>query len=644
MVGYVTRDDRRTSDRTRIEVVTEGVLTRRLQRDPSLPGVGLVVFDELHERNLQTDLGLALALDARRGVRPDMRLLAMSATLDADRVAALIGGDAAPAPVVSSSGRAHPVEVRWAPGAPRDRLEASVTAAIGRALREEEGDVLVFLPGAAEINRVAQALERQRPPAVDVLPLHGSLPYSDQDAALSPSPAGRRRVVLATDIAESSLTVEGVRVVVDAGLSRQPRFDARTGMTRLTTVSASKASADQRAGRAGRDAPGAAYRVWSKLEHAGRPRHRAPEITQVDLAGLVLELTAWGAAPDDLAWLDSPPTRALDEGRRLLAALGAVDSQGRLTMTGRAMADLPLHPRLARMVVDGAGLGHGWLACLLAALLDDRDVLRGRPDDLSADVAVRLRLLADRDLRHPQADGRALIRARDRAHDIARRAGVEPESADPERSGRLLALAFPDRLALPKGGPGRFTLRTGTSAWLAADDALATAAALVAADVDGKRADARIRLAAALDPLDLLDAFGNEIVEYRSMVWDRDRDDLVERVEQRLDRLGLGTTESRPAPGPETTAALVDRVRATRLAALRWNEASVSLRQRITFLHRRDPTHWPDWSDRPCWPTSTTGSHRTCRARPDAPTSRSLISLRSCWPASTGSSGPTSIG
>src|SRR5262245_60110754 len=325
-VGYRTRDDRKVGPGTRIEVVTEGILTRHLQRDPGLGGVGLVVFDEFHERSLQADLGLALALDARRHLRPDLRVLVMSATLDGDRIAGLLtvpGRE--PAPVITSESRSHPIDIRWAPRRPREHLDPSMVSAIRRALRETaatdaEGDVLVFLPGAAEIVRTADQLGAALGPdaAVDVHQLFGALPAAEQDAALAPGLPGRRKVVLATDIAETSLTVEGVRVVVDAGLARRPVFDAGTGLTRLATLPASRASADQRAGRAGRLGPGVAVRLWSKVEHAARPRFDEPEIRQGDLAGLALELAVWGTAAGDLPFLDPPPPRALDEARRLL--------------------------------------------------------------------------------------------------------------------------------------------------------------------------------------------------------------------------------------------------------------------------------------------------------------------------------------
>ncbi|HEX2851200.1 MAG TPA: ATP-dependent helicase HrpB, partial [Acidimicrobiales bacterium] len=464
-VGYVTRDDRRVGAATRIEVVTEGILTRRLQRDPALGGTGLVIFDEFHERNLNADLGLALALDARRSIRPDLRVLVMSATLDSERVATLVGPDT---PVVTSEGRQHPIDIRWRPSPGRVRVEAATDDAVRRALREEHGDVLVFLPGAAEIRRTAELLAGAALPGdVDVRPLYGGLPVDEQDAAIAPSPAGRRKVVLSTDIAETSLTVEGVRVVVDAGLARVPRFDARTGLTRLQTVSASKASVDQRAGRAGRTEPGVVFRLWSKLEQAARRPYSDPEITQVDLAGFALELAAWGVRDvADLPLLDPPPPRTLAEGRELLRELGAVDAEGRITDDGRTIAELPLHPRLARMVlVSATREREAWEACLVAALLEDRDVLRGHPDELPVDIVDRLVMLVDPGRRHPRLDGRALRSARDRAHDIARRAGVTPGDVDLSAAGRVLALAYPDRIAAqPAGGRGRFTLRSGSAA------------------------------------------------------------------------------------------------------------------------------------------------------------------------------------
>ena len=591
LVGCTTRDERRVGRTTRVEVVTEGILTRRLQADPSLPGVGLVVFDELHERNLHGDLALALLLDARPALRPDLRVLAMSATLQAARVAALLGD----APVIESQGRAHEVAVRWLPRRPDDRLDGAVAAAVRQAVREEAGDVLVFLPGAADIRRVeADLADGALPAHVDVRPLFGALPAAAQDATLAPSPAGRRRVVLATDIAETSLTVDGVRVVVDAGLARSPRFDARTGLTKLHTGPISRASAEQRAGRAGRTGPGVVYRLWSKLEHAARRPHPEPEITSVDLAGLALELAVWGSEPEALAFLDPPPARALDEARVLLAALGAVGDDGRPTALGRAMAELPLHPRLARMVA-GAAAGEGWTACILAALLEDRDVLRGRPDELPVDVAERVRVIADPRAGHPNAEPGPVRNAARRAAELARRAGVGRGAVDAGRCGAVLALAYPDRLAQARGA-ARFRLRTGAGAWLPAGDALAGEPFVVIAELDAGRGDGRIRLAAGLDAADV-EAAAGAAEELVAVTWDAARDDLRARVERRLGSIVVASSDG-PAPaGPATTRALVQRARATNLEALRWTAKARSLQQRTAFARRALGDTWPDLTD-----------------------------------------------
>ena len=630
-VGYRTRDERRTGPTTRVEVVTEGILTRRLQQDPSLPGVGLVIFDEFHERNLHADLALALTLDARPAFRPELRVLVMSATLDTARIAASLGSASGtpeqPAPVILSEGRAWPVDIRFAPPAPPVRKGGSkgrpgppprpgaqvapaATAAVLRALREESGDVLVFLPGAGDIRRVEAALREPGsglPDGVDVRPLYGALPVADQDAALAPSPPGRRRVVLSTDIAETSLTVDGVRVVVDSGFHRTPRYDPRSGLTRLETVGITKASADQRAGRAGRTEPGVAYRLWSKLEHAARRPFPTPEIATADLAGLALELAVWGSETASLPFLDPPPPRALEEGRRLLTFLGALDADGRPTAAGREMADLPLHPRLARMVVGAVAAGQGGTGCALAALLEDRDVLRGRPDEIETDVAVRLRLLFDRDARHPQVDGGAVAAARRRASDLARRVGarLQPPGADAD-PGPVLALAYPDRIAQARGG-GRFRMRGGGGAWLPADDPLAGEAFLVVAELDaagrtsaasGK--DSRIRLAAALDAEDVeavAAATAAPVERTATLSWDHARDDLRARVERRLDNLVLGESEGPAEPGPATTAALLARVRATKLSVLHWSDAARTLQARAAFARRAAPGEWPDLSE-----------------------------------------------
>ncbi len=587
-VGYQTRDERHIGSSTRIEVVTEGILTRRLQNDPELPGIGLIVFDEVHERNLPTDIGLALALDVADHLRPDLRVLAMSATPDTQALVAVLGE----IPVIESAGRMHDVDIRWMPRERRSRIEDATVQAVQRALRDEAGDVLVFLPGIGEIMRTKSALDRAVAGDVDIYPLAGALSLAEQDLALSPSPPGRRRVVLSTDIAETSLTVDGVRVVVDSGLARAPRFDVRTGMTRLTTVTTSRSSAEQRAGRAGRVEPGACYRLWSKIEHGSRAAHRSPEIEEVDLAGLVLELAAWGTPADQLGFPTPPPPKAMRAASELLRDLEAIDTEGHITEIGRRMLGLPVHPRLARMLVaEPTSLG-----CALAVLIDERDMFRGRPDELPCDLSLRLRVLAGRD-HHDQADRRSVGRLRDRAKDLARRLRIrfEPDLIDADRAGGALLHAFPDRLAARRR-PGQFQLRTGSGAWLPDTDPLAHEDFVVAADLDGKRDRSRIRLAAALDADDVADTFGDQVTETAKLEWDDQRDDLVERVERRLGSMQLGATTRRPTAGEATTAALMRRTRATGLAVLGWSGTSVALRERVDFLHRSVGEPWPDWS------------------------------------------------
>jgi ATP-dependent helicase HrpB len=593
VIGLQTRDERRIGRDTRIEVLTEGVLTRRLQHDPELPGVGLVIFDEVHERNLPTDLGLAFALDAQATLRPDLRLLAMSATPDLAKLTRALGD----APVVASAGQSFPVDLRWLPIIKGTRIEQATADAVTRALAEEPGDVLVFLPGIGEIRRVERLLLDRVGADVDIRPLAGALSLPEQDLALQPSAHGRRRVVLSTDIAESSLTVEGVRVVVDAGLARVPRHDLGSGMTRLTTVSSSRASADQRAGRAGRTEPGVAYRLWSKLEQTTRRAQLDAEITQVDLCGLALELAAWGTAVGDLRFPDPPPPRALHQASELLQRLDALHADGRITTSGRAMLDLPLHPRLARMVIDAPDDQRA-LACVVAAILDERDVLRGRADELPSDLALRVRVVCGE--HHERADRRDIARARDRAADIARRAGVhfDVDTVNADQAGGVLARAYPDRIAVRRRQPGQFQMRTGTGAWVAADDPLAHEQFVVAADLDGNRSGARIRIGAGIEPRQLIDSLVHEIDRQQVIEWDKQRDDLVLRETVRLGSMLLDEQIRPPQRGPETTAALLDRVRITRLSVLSWSRRAAQLRRRIAFAAAHIDDEWPNVDDK----------------------------------------------
>lgn len=606
-VGYQTRDERIIGPSTRIEVLTEGVLTRRLQHDPDLPGVGIVIFDEVHERNLPGDLGLAFLLHAQRSLGTNQRIMLMSATPDTERWCSYLSNDN-DVPVVSSDGTLFPVDIDWwhAPtirkGQRRDadRLENKVADTVFRALRETEGDILVFLPGIGEIRRAIEASSRVVDSNVDLFPLAGALSQDEQDAALAPSRPGRRRIVFSTDIAESSLTVDGVRVVIDSGLARSPRFDANTGMSKLLMGNVSRASADQRAGRAGRLGPGRAYRLWPQAEHRSRRAQIEPEILQVDLAGTALELAAWGVELDELRFLDQPPRATFDQARELLALLDAIDSVGRITDHGRTMLRVPLHPRLAAMVV-GAHETEVWTACLLAALLEDRDVVRsvgGRRDDIPEDLGWRIECIDDL-ASDDRIDRRGAARVRDQARDILRRSGrtATSGSARPNRVGALLLRAYPDRLAVRKTGAGQFQLRTGNAAWVPKESDLADEPFIVAADVDGDRKNTRVRLAAAISADDITDLLAEHVTVRNAVTWDRERNDLVNSIEWRLDGMKLREIRQKPVPGPDTTTALVERVRSTSLQALPWGPASESLVERVRFLHSRD-ARWPDWSNK----------------------------------------------
>ncbi len=599
-VGVTTRDDRRVSKATRIEVVTEGILTRRLQRDPELEGYGLVIFDEFHERSQQADLGLALLLDAHRTLDLTTAVMVMSATIDAPKVAALIG-ESEPAPVIECAGRTFEVAMHWRPRNKRDRLEPAVVQAVQWVLEtEDDGDVLVFLPGMAEIRRTQEQL-RGLDPRVEVHPLHGSLPLDEQDHAVAPAAAGMRKVVLSTDIAESSLTVEGVTAVVDSGLARAPRFDPGNGLTRLTTVSVSRASADQRAGRAGRTRPGMAVRLWSKIEHGTRSAFGAAEITKVDLAQLRLELAAWGVSdPATFPMLDPVPPQAWKESGQVLHMLGAIDADDAITDRGRQLAQLPLHPRLGAIVVTGVERGIGAMGCALAALIDERDVLRGRPAEVPADLSLRLDLLTDRNRSHGLASGRSIQLVRARANDLARRIGCDDDGYDRDRIGLLVAAGFPDRVAQRRGsGRGRFRLRSGSGVRVVDTDPLAGEDYIVAIDLDGKRKDARVRIGAAVDVTDLLETAGFDAEVTERTLWDRERKDVVTRVDRHLGSLDLGSTSRRPVPSQEVVDLLLDQVRRTRLKALSWTDSSRALQARVEYVRARQPdAGWPDLSDK----------------------------------------------
>jgi ATP-dependent helicase HrpB len=603
-VGFVTRDERKVGRHTRIEVVTEGVLTRRLQNDPSLEGVGLVIFDEIHERNVATDIGLTLLLDARTKLSLDIAILAMSATPEADVFARVLSQDSEPAPIISSAGRMFPVDIRYVPRQRNDRLEAIVSSTVMRALKEDEGDILIFLPGIGEINRTKQALEKTLPPTVAIHRLAGALPFAEQDAALAPSPSGERRVVLSTDIAETSLTVDGIHIVVDAGLSRVPRSDPRTGLPELTTVTSSRASSEQRAGRAGRVREGVAYRLWGKIDDATRLAHLPAEITQTDLTSLALELCAWGTPLSELAFLDAPPTKSLDRAFDTLRLLHLIEESNTelptVTELGRTALALPVHPRLATMVARAKNSAErSWLACVLAALLEERDILRGS-QQMPIDLSLRAQIVVGVNA-HDDADRGGVSRVRERARDLARRASISSdvfissEFIDHE-CGALLLSAYPDRLSMRRSTPGQFITRDGKGAWCDAKDFLAHELFLVSADLDADRKSSRIRRGAALDADQVAFTLGTDVIIERDLVWDKSRNDLVQRETRRVDSLRILEHVSEPLPCDETTEALLDRARVTQLEILSWTDDTESLRQRILFLRHQFGDAWPDVS------------------------------------------------
>ena len=581
-VGYRVRLQSRVSARTRIEVVTEGVFTRMILDDPGLDGVAAVLFDEFHERSLDADLGLALARDAQLVLREDLRLLVMSATLDGARVSALLGD----APVVESLGRAFPVDTRYLGRDPRERLEDAAAKAVLKALAEESGSLLVFLPGQAEIRRTEERLaERVRDPGVILAPLYGAMDAGAQDLAIAPAPSGRRKVVLATSIAETSLTIEGVRVVVDCGLSRTPRYDPASGLTRLQTVRVSRAAADQRRGRAGRTAPGVCYRLWDEPETRALAPYGRPEILEADLAGLALDLARWGArSADGLAFLDPPPAGAFREARALLRGLQALDEAGELTAHGKALAALPLPPRLAHMLLAGAARGGADMAARIAAILTERGLggtdadLRHRLDGFARDRSPRAR------------DARAL--AERWARDASRLATPAEGPAEP---GLLLAEAYPERIARARGKPGEFLLASGRGTYVDPTDALARERWLAVGELGGGEARDRVLLAAPLDEAELLAEFAD-----RLETEDRIEPDARGKVKaRRIRRLGRIVVEERmleDAPPALVERALLDEARRRGVAALAWGERSQGLRARVGFLRSLDPA-WPDLSD-----------------------------------------------
>ncbi len=581
-VGYRMRLDNRISAKTRIEVVTEGVFARMILDDPELAGVSAVLFDEFHERSLDADFGLALALDVQAALREDLRIVVMSATLDVDRVSALLDHP----PILVSEGRSYPVEIRHQDRPAGERIEDSMARAIIEAHRAESGSILAFLPGQAEILRTAERLEGRFGAETTVVPLYGNLGQKEQDAAIRPAPTGTRKIVLATSIAETSITIDGVRIVIDSGLQRLPVFEAATGITRLETVRVSRASADQRAGRAGRTEPGVAIRLWHAGQTAALPAFTPPQILSSDLSGFMLDVAHWGVAdPAALRLVDPPPPAAVEEARNLLRLLGALDKNDALTPAGKRIRDLALPPRLAAMILSAAETGEQAAAARLAVLLTEQGL--GGP---SVDIEERLR-------RFSQERGERADAARKLAQRMAEGFGTAKGGVTMSTPGALLLHAFPDRIALQRGGRGRFVMANGRGGEVPETERLAGADMIVVADLTGQAGRQRILAAAEIDRATIEAELSDRIVREDQCIFDRASRQVRARRVVRLGAMILEETPLKRPSGLKAAQALADGIRQLGLQTIPFSREAAQLRDRIGFLHRSLGAPWPDTSD-----------------------------------------------
>lgn len=607
-VGYRMRLERKVSPATQIEVVTEGVLTRLIQNDPALTGIGLVIFDEFHERSIHADTGLALCLDSQKVLRPDLRLLVMSATLDTESISGLLGN----APILQAETRQFPVEIRYCPGSAHASPAASVTDAVFRALREDSGSMLVFLPGIGEIRQVCDRLTRAGlDSAVIVAPLYGGMPGKAQDSAIESAPAGKRKIVLSTSIAETSLTIDGIRIVIDSGLMRVSKFDVGSGMARLITIPVNQATADQRRGRAGRIEPGVCYRLWPEERHQMLPAHGSPEIMNTDLTPLALDLAAWGISnPALLSWLDPPPETAFNHARILLTRIDALDKKGRITGHGKQLSTLGLHPRLGHMIFKAKPLGLGGLACELAALLGERDILFLPPGQRDADIRLRVAEVRSRktssdhiplksDAKNLSVDIVTCLRIQKTADHLKARLSCQGLQASLDACGLLLAFAYSDRIASKRPGEAlRYRLSNGKGAYFADQEPLSAEPYLVAASLDGEQQEAKIFLAAPVTYETLISHFEDQIKEQSHIIWDR-RSQAVKARREVL--FGKAVLKDFPLPMPDPSriaGALCEGVRQEGIHILPWTRLLRTWQARVMLLFRLNPAeNWPDVSD-----------------------------------------------
>ncbi|MCD4720100.1 MAG: ATP-dependent helicase HrpB [Desulfobacula sp.] len=602
-IGYQIRLDRKIGPDTRIEVITEGIFTRRIQNDPSLEDIGLVIFDEFHERHIHSDLGLALCLETFEALRDDLCILVMSATMDVTAVSNLMGN----APVIVSKGKSFPVETIHVSSSGRQSrpvsIETACTSVIKRALLETSGDMLIFLPGVKEIKTLYSILEKDLDPATHVFPLYGNLSQKDQARAFRPSNPSERKIVIATSIAETSITIEGVSVVIDAGLMRVPRFFPQTGMSRLETLRVSKASADQRRGRSGRTKPGKCYRLWSEYDHQSLKAYTKPEILSIDLTGVALELAAWGVSdPRQLKWLDPPEEKSFEQAKDLLKTLGALDGQGQITSYGKKMSSAGLHPRLAHMIIKASEKGHGFLACRIAAFLNERDFIVFDHKALDPDIRLRLEIIDTFTSKKKiwqkefKINKGIIHRIIESEKKTARYFGIKPTKTDIEKAGALLAHAYPDRIAKKRNDRNNtFLMASGKGAFFTGINSVALNDYIVAVHLDGNLQNAKIFLAVPYSKQDLEIDFCDRLKSVHTVFWDKKTNGVRAKKEILFEKLVIHHQSISDIDPDMACDILIREIQRRGLATLPWTKRLKSLKERTVFL--KNTGRFPDLPD-----------------------------------------------